>query len=106
MAKTRLHGVTKFVSLQSNVYVPTAFSPNKDGLNETFHPVSVAVKDYKLTVFNRWGEQIFVTQNQEEGWDGTYKNVNHSQGFICIWLISQIVKANSIEKSGTVQLMR
>lgn len=89
-----------------NVYVPTAFSPNKDGLNETFHPVSVAVKDYKLTVFNRWGEQIFVTQNQEEGWDGTYKNVESQSGIYMYLVNFSDSEGKQYRKSGTVQLMR
>jgi gliding motility-associated-like protein len=89
-----------------NVYVPTAFSPNRDGLNETFHPVSVAVKDYNLMVFNRWGEQIFVTDSQEIGWDGTYKNVDAQSGIYMYIVNFSDSEGKQYQKAGTVQLMR
>lgn len=89
-----------------NVYVPTAFSPNKDGLNESFNPVTVAVKDYHLSIFNRWGEQIFVTEDQAEGWDGTYKQKD-SQSGVYMYLVKYSDSAGEqYQKAGTVQLMR
>jgi gliding motility-associated-like protein len=52
------------------VYVPTAFSPNNDGLNDVFLPKTRAVENYELTILNRWGAIIFTTQNPQQGWDG------------------------------------
>jgi gliding motility-associated-like protein len=89
-----------------NVYVPTAFSPNRDGLNETFHPLSVAVKDYHLSIFNRWGEQIFNTEDQELGWDGTYKNVESQSGIYMYLIKYSDSEGKTYQKAGTVQLMR
>lgn len=51
-------------------YIPNAFTPNGNGLNETFQPYSTGM-NYTLYIFNRWGEQLFKGENQ--GWDGTYK---------------------------------
>jgi len=55
--------------------LPNAFSPNGDGLNDIFIPVRRydMVKKYHLMIFNRWGQQIFETQNIDQGWDGTYQ---------------------------------
>lgn len=52
------------------VYVPTAFTPNGDGLNDVFLPKTRAIENYELTIINRWGAIIFTTQNPQQGWDG------------------------------------
>ncbi|MEX0966858.1 MAG: PKD domain-containing protein, partial [Bacteroidia bacterium] len=51
------------------IHLPNAFSPGNDGLNETFTPVTTAIAHYQLTIYNRWGEQIWKGEN--EGWNGT-----------------------------------
>ena len=55
------------------VYVPNAFTPNNDGLNEIFYFRSISVAEFELMIFNRWGELIFTSNNINDGWDGTYK---------------------------------
>lgn len=52
---------------------PSAFTPDGDGLNDTFHPVGIDVPYYSMLIFNRWGEKLFETSIVEPGWDGTYK---------------------------------
>ncbi|MBO6517271.1 MAG: gliding motility-associated C-terminal domain-containing protein [Bacteroidia bacterium] len=90
-----------------NVYVPTAFSPkNNDGLNDQFHPVSVAVKDYQMKIFNRWGEIIFETDQQEEGWDGTYQQVDSPSGIYMYLITFSDFNDEVYQKAGTIQLMR
>lgn len=56
------------------LFVPTAFSPNDNLLNDVWLPVTRAVQTYELKVFNRWGEKIFETTNPMQGWDGSYMN--------------------------------
>jgi gliding motility-associated-like protein len=58
------------------IYVPNAFTPDGDGLNEVFLPILTAgykPGSYELNIYNRWGERIFSTQDENEGWDGTYR---------------------------------
>jgi gliding motility-associated-like protein len=52
------------------VFIPNAFSPNDDGLNDVFKPITLELEFYELTIVNRWGQILFTTQNIEEGWDG------------------------------------
>ena len=59
-------------------YVPNAFSPNNDQINDSFPSAFVGVSDFNLRIFNRWGEQIFEGQNVF--WPGTYKNGLIAQG--------------------------
>jgi len=55
------------------VFVPNVFTPNADGLNDIFIPVTRAVKQYQLSVFDRWGELVFTSSDTRSGWDGTFK---------------------------------
>jgi len=56
------------------IYIPTAFSPNGDGLNDLFRPTLVGYGGLRLfRVFNRFGEVVFETNRSMDGWDGTYK---------------------------------
>lgn len=54
---------------------PNAFTPNGDGINDDFRPVAYCrFESYQFSIYNRWGERIFLTSDQNEGWDGFYKN--------------------------------
>lgn len=56
----------------SKSFIPSAFTPNGDGLNDIFRPTLINFEDYSLVVFNRWGEKIFESDDSDFGWDGTY----------------------------------
>lgn len=53
--------------------VPSAFTPNGDGVNDVLNVYGVSVNSLKFMVFDRWGEKLFETTNPDEGWDGTFK---------------------------------
>ncbi len=58
------------------VYIPNAFTPNGDGLNDSFAPqFSCEMNAYELFIFNRWGEVVFNTKSTNSTWDGTYKGL-------------------------------
>lgn len=62
-------------------YVPTAFSPNDDNINETFKPVGLAFAlEYRFIVFNRWGEIMYDTKDPKLGWDGKFQGKVVEQG--------------------------
>ncbi len=63
-------------------YIPSAFSPNGDGINDEFRPYGDGVKWETLSfeVFDRWGERIFFTSNIDKGWDGSYKGTQVKMG--------------------------
>lgn len=54
-------------------YIPNAFTPNNDILNDYFKPFANCIKDYTFTIFDRWGEKLFETTDLEQGWNGYYK---------------------------------
>lgn len=57
----------------SKYFIPDAFSPNNDGLNEVFRPQLINFEQFEMHIFNRWGEHLFSTNDPSLGWDGTYK---------------------------------
>ena len=54
------------------IYIPNTFTPNGDGLNDTFGVAGEAIKDFKMQIYNRWGQLIFETSNANDRWDGTF----------------------------------
>lgn len=53
--------------------MPTAFSPNGDGKNDLFRAnINGVVQKYQLTIFNRWGQVIFQTEDYTKGWNGDF----------------------------------
>jgi gliding motility-associated-like protein len=66
-----------YVEPEYLVYVPNAFTPNDDGLNDVFKPILTEGTSYELLIFNRWGELLFQTTDVNEGWNGRYKNGEH-----------------------------
>jgi gliding motility-associated-like protein len=57
------------------ILFPTAFTPNGDNLNDSFKPsYTGTVNNYQLSIYNRWGNKVFETNNKDTGWDGTYNN--------------------------------
>ena len=71
--------IAYFKPIDFAVYVPTAFSPNNDGLNDAFLPVgtSFVTETYHLIVINRWGEKVFESFDPEEPWIGQHQGGDH-----------------------------
>ena len=52
------------------IYIPTGFTPNRDGKNDVFIPIMMGVGEYNFYIYDRFGELVFETEDQLEGWDG------------------------------------
>ncbi len=63
-----------YVVPEFRIWIPNAFTPNNDGNNDNFLPVMIGVRNFNFSVYNRWGTQIFNTEDKNVGWDGTSKN--------------------------------
>lgn len=94
------------------IYVPNAFTPNDDGLNDIFQPKGFGVTKYELDIFDRWGQKVFSTTDFEEGWNGTMKSKNDVKyGILEEGSYSWIIKCTSVfgkshELTGHVILMK
>jgi len=86
--------------------LPTAFSPNGDGMNDVYYPRGGPFKTIDFRVYNSWGVEIYSTQTVGEGWDGTYKGVDQQVGTY-VWTVKAItVKGEEFIKTGDVTLIR
>ena len=60
------------VEIEATIYIPNTFTPNGDGLNDVFKPLCTNISNLSWVVFDRWGLQLFQTNEIDQGWDGTY----------------------------------
>ena len=91
--------ITIIVKPKPKWLVPTGFSPNGDGVNDYFHVVLRGpVQFISLSVFNRWGEKIFETNDPDPGWDGTFQERPQPVGVY----IYQLQIRNLADGAGTI----
>ena len=88
-------------------FVPNAFSPNNDGLNDIFHPIiNGKISEYYFAVYNRYGQMVFNTDNINIGWNGTVKGQPQNSG-IFVWHARYKIKNEEIKiVKGSVLLVR
>ena len=88
------------------IWVPNAFTPNNDGVNDVFKPYIENVNEYHLYIYNRWGQLLFQTQDINEGWDGDF-NANKSPDDSYTWRIDYTnFDGDSFNKYGFLILYR
>jgi gliding motility-associated-like protein len=99
--------ITIKVFSRADLYVPSAFTPNGDGLNDVLKVIPVGIKELKyFNVYNRWGELVFATKDYTKGWDGIFKGQLQAT-FTFVWVAEGIdYNGNVISKRGTVTLIR
>lgn len=93
--------------LGPDIYVPSAFTPNKDGKNDVLKIFPVGMKLFKyFAVYNRYGELLFRTTDYEKGWDGKYKGTE--MGTTTLVFIAEAIdyKGRPFVKKGTITLIR
>ncbi len=98
--------VTVSIEFNSDIFIPTAFSPNGDGLNDSYGVISSAFKSANFKVFDRWGSVVFETDNLLNKWDGT---VNGKPALVGTYhyLLTGVLHNNEIKKiSGNTSLVR
>ncbi len=85
---------------------PNAFTPNGDGLNDVFRPVSEGVIKYELLLYTRWGELIFTTKDLNAGWDGKV-NGELAKPDVYVWKAEgKFTNGRAFELAGDVTLVR
>lgn len=91
-------------------FIPSAFSPNDDGLNDILHVKpqcpNIELKKFVFRIYNRWGQVVFATNDMSKGWDGKYRNKKVDQG-VYIYLVDYSFKGNKIfQQKGIVTVVR
>lgn len=97
----------KLFKIDPDLLVPTAFSPDGDGVNDIFRPIVIGMKSLDaFRVYNRWGQLVYSTTQVNNGWDGNFKGQPQSAGTF-VWLAEGVTYlGRKIEKKGSVILIR
>jgi gliding motility-associated-like protein len=96
------------ITINYSLKMPNAFSPNGDGLNDVFRiPSQTSQKIISFSVFNRWGQRIFNTENSSSGWDGNFGNQAQPPDTY-VWQLKylDLPSGKVVTASGTVLLVR
>lgn len=91
------------------VILPNAFTPNEDGINDTFGPTTPCDIVYRIEIYNRWGQIIFVSNSSVDHWDGTFKGKALQSGqysYAASWIIEANGRVIEGRKRGEIKLIR
>jgi gliding motility-associated-like protein len=99
--------MVRLYKVEEDMYVPSAFTPNGDGLNDDFKPILLGMKSISyFRVYNRFGELVFSTSQVDKGWDGVFKGKPQNIGTY-VWMAAGITyKGQLRRKKGYVILIR
>lgn len=86
--------------------VPSGFSPNSDGQNDIFYVRGGPFEELELRIYNNWGEQLFLSRSQQQGWDGTRDGVEQPIGVYVYTVRAVTYDGKEYKLSGDVTLLR
>jgi gliding motility-associated-like protein len=91
----------------SAIYMPNAFTPNNDGLNDVLKPYFIGIKSLSyFTVYDRWGKKIFSTNHLSEGWNGTSGGRKLESGTY-VWILkAEDIIGKKYDMKGTVMIIK
>ena len=89
------------VEYDGNVTLPNIFTPDNDGYNDVFVPFEMYPGDWDLTVFNRWGTEIYHTDNISKGWSGDGASTG-----TYYWVVTPKVGQKGDPRRGIIMLVR
>ena len=96
--------ITPLVTL----FMPTAFTPNRDGLNDLYGPVGyfIGMKKYSMMVSNKWGQKIFESNDTGEGWNGNHHGIESPAGVYIYQLQYTEPRGQTFNVKGFFNLLR
>jgi gliding motility-associated-like protein len=103
-----IDSISKWITIapERYIYLPNSFTPDADGLNDFFFGRFIGLMSVRFYIFNRWGEEIFSSEQLNFVWDGTYEGVPVQVGTYTWYLIYEIEKGIYKDLSGHVNVIR
>ena len=90
----------------NNIFVPNLFSPNGDGVNDIEYVYGTAIAQLEFRIYNQWGQLVFTSKDQHQGWDGSMSGQKQPVG-VYVYIVKATMQDGSvIVKKGNVTLMR
>lgn len=94
------------IKKNASTFVPNAFSPNGDGINDELVVGVTNLKKYSIQIYNRLGSQVFFTNNIFENWNGTFKGNQLPVGVYYYIILGTNISNNNVKYSGSITLLR
>jgi len=90
-----------------DMFVPNAFTPNNDGLNDFLRPTLMGIKELRyFRIYNRWGQLLFEAKSDRPGWNGIFKGVTQPTQVV-VWIAEGLgVDGRTYTRKGTATLVR
>lgn len=85
--------------------VPTAFTPNGDGVNDILYVRGAAIQSMEFTIYNRWGQVVFQTSSPEIGWDGTFNGKPQPMESYAYVLNATFINGETDSKRGNITIL-
>jgi gliding motility-associated-like protein len=92
--------------IEPAVDVPNAFTPLTGGINSVVFVRGYGIAKFKFTIWNRWGQKVFETEDRKVGWDGKYKGVIQPMDVYAYTLDVDFVDGSKAKKKGDITLIR
>lgn len=97
------------VTVDYKLHIPNTFTPNGDGLNDVFQPVGVGIVEFRMDIFNRWGEKVYVLNSIDDYWDGTLRGSICPNGVFAYYVYAYVLvdkKKTPLKLKGSFHLLR
>lgn len=98
--------VSFYIDAFPQIFVPNAFTPDGDGLNDSFSVVANEIDYVRMLVYNRWGQLVFDGTNDKAVWDGNYKGIIAEEGVYIYHIKARGLNKQTYEFNGTLTLIR
>jgi gliding motility-associated-like protein len=89
-----------------DVFLPTVFSPNGDGINDVFYARGNCIEKMTFFIYDRWGERVYESTDPHEGWDGNFRGQAMGAGVFTYYIKLTLFNGNDIRHQGTITLVR
>jgi gliding motility-associated-like protein len=88
------------------LHIPTAFSPDGDGINDVFLVRGNGIKEYRINIFNQWGVNVFSSSDIQEHWNGTSKGVKVQPGLYVYRIYFKDENNEVTETTGSIFIVK
>nr|MBP9069990.1 gliding motility-associated C-terminal domain-containing protein [Bacteroidia bacterium] len=88
------------------IYIPNSFTPNNDGLNDEFKVYGDGISIVKMTIYDRWGKELYFKEGDDAMWNGTYKDEVCEEGVYIYRFLYRAISGQKIYKAGSITLLK
>ena len=94
------------IGILCEVYIPNAFSPNRDGINDLFIPFGTEVIEIHTRIYNRWGQIVYSGDDLKKGWNGYFGSQEAGIGVYTYVIKATFINNETKEYKGNITLLR